>query len=275
MNKNNRKAKLRPPIKSHGGKYYLANWIIEHFPDDYKERTYVEPFCAGASVFLNKEPSSSEVINDIDEGTISVLKALRDEPKEFTTRLKRVRYTERAFKRAQNRWEKGFDDYVDHAINEFVLRRMSRGGLKKAFAWSDRQRGGQPGDVNSWKTMIEQLPAIAERVQDSIILNNCFKDVVKVWDEDDTFFYLDPPYLPSTRSEGSQQLYDYELSVDDHVDMLNFAKNARAKVIISGYSSPLYNRNLKEWKCEKRDVANHSSQSKTKQRRVECLWMNY
>ena len=236
---------------------------------------YCEPFCAGASVFLNKQPSCEEIISDADPGVIAVFKALRDEPQEFVTRIKRTRYTERAFKMAQNRSEKPFDDYMDRAVNEFVLRRMSRGGLKRAFAWSERKRGGKPGDLNAWETMIELLPLISERVKNANILSEDFVKIVKVWDEDETLFYLDPPYLHSTRSEGTTNAYEYELTVEDHINMLHLANNARGKVIISGYASPLYNRNLKEWTCQKKNVANHSSQSKSKERRVECVWMNY
>ena len=267
--------KMRPPIKTHGGKYYLSNWIIEHFPEGYEDMVYCEPFCAGASVFLNKKPSMEEVISDIDTGVISVFKSLRDEPQEFITRIKRTRYTERAFKMAQNRSEKPFDDYIDHAVNEYVLRRMSRGGLKRAFAWSERTRGGKPGDLNAWDTMIESLPLIAERIKNTNILSENFVQIIKVWDEDETFFYLDPPYLHSTRSEGATNAYEHELTVEDHISMLLLANNARGKVIISGYASPLYNRHLKEWNCKKKSVANHSGQSKTKERRTECIWMNY
>jgi len=237
--------------------------------------TYCEPFCAGASVFLNKERSCEEVISDIDAGVVCVFKALRDEPQEFITRIKRTRYTERAFKMAQNRSGKPFEDYVDRAVNEYVLRRMSRGGLKRAFAWSDRERGGQPGDLNAWETMAEMLPKISERVEGVSILEQDFVEMLKVWDEEETFFYLDPPYLHSTRSEGTTNSYEHEMSVEDHINMLHLANNARGKVLISGYASPLYNRNLKDWTCKKKNVANHSSQSKKKERRVECIWMNY
>lgn len=266
---------LRPPVKTHGGKSYLKQWIIENFPKNYQDMTYCEPMCAGASVFLNKEPSKQEMINDLDDGLIYVFKALRDEPKEFIDRLKRVRYTERAFKMAVSKSTQPFEDYLDHAVNEYMLRRMSRGGMKKAFAWSDRERGGQPGDVNAWETMLDELPRIAARIKNAVILNKTVFDVMKSWDEEDTLWYLDPPYLPATRTDGSTQVYEFEMTVDDHINLLNAAKNARGKVIISGYSAPLYNRSLKGWKVKKKNIANHSGQSKTKERRIECLWMNY
>ena len=271
-----KKSKLiRPPVKTHGGKHYLKQFIISIFPENYKELTYCEPMCAGASVFLNKEPSSEEVINDIDTGLIFIYKALRDEAKEFIDRVKKIKYTEKNFKDALERSEQPFDDYIDHAINEYTLRRMSRGGMKKAFAWSDRPRGGKPGDVNAWETMIEELTVISERVKNTIILNKSVFEIFKVWDEEDTLMYLDPPYLHETRADGSADIYKHEMTIEDHINLLNLAKTARSKVIISGYASPLYNRNLKGWKVKKKSVANHSSQSKVKENRTEVLWYNY
>lgn len=253
--------KVRPPIKVHGGKYSITNWIVENLPEDYEDLTYCEPFCAGASVLLNKNPSCDEVINDIDSGITSIFKALRDEPQEFINRIKRTRYTERAFKMAQNRSEKPFDDYVDNAINEYVMRRMSRGGLKRTFATK-----GVELDTANWESNVSSLPLIAERIENINIFNKSFIDVMKVWDEENTIFYLDPPALQSTRSQNSSQ--ENDLSVEDHMNMLQLAKNARGKVMISGFASPLYNRSLKEWKCKKKEAV-------AKEKRVECIWTNY
>lgn len=266
---------LRPPVKTHGGKWYLRKWIIDRFPKNYQDLRYCELCCGGATIFLNKEPSTEEIINDIDKGTISILRALRDEPKEFIDRLKRIKYTERTFVIARNRSETFFEDYVDKAVNEYVLRRMSRGGMKKTFAWSDRERGGKPGDVNAWNTMLKQLPAIVDRIKATVILNKKFQEIFKVYDETDTFFYFDPPYLPDTRSNGSKDVYEHEMSVEDHIDLLTFIRDARSKIMISGYTSSLYNKYLKGWKTAKKELANHSGQGKSKDRRIECLWWNY
>ena len=270
---------IRPPVKIHGGKFYLNKWVIEQFPQNYKELVYVEPFCGGISVLLNKERSEKEVINDTDDGLICLLKSLRDEPKEFIGRLKRVKYCENTFlgavRKAKN--EDETKDYVDKAVTEFILRRMSRGGMKKAFAWSERLRGGQPGDVNAWETILERLPAIAERLQGVIILCEDFRKVLDVWDEDNSLLYLDPPYLPTTRSEGSREIYEYEMSVEDHISMLNMLKSSRGKILLSGYLSTLYTRMLNKeiWRYKRKSMAAHASQAKTKTRRLEYLWMNY
>jgi len=57
---------VRPPVKLHGGKHYLAKRIIERFPP---HRIYFEPFGGAASVLLNKEPVEVETYNDIGRAT--------------------------------------------------------------------------------------------------------------------------------------------------------------------------------------------------------------
>ncbi len=50
-------AKLRPPVKRHGGKHYLAARIIEMIPSHIH---YVEPYFGGGAVLLQKPASLIE-----------------------------------------------------------------------------------------------------------------------------------------------------------------------------------------------------------------------
>jgi len=265
--------KIRPPFKCHGGKYYLCKWILGHLPEDYANCTYVEPFSGAASVLVNKEKSKLEILNDLDEKTIQIFRALRDEPKEFIRRLNIIKYRKESFDRFQKKSKIESDDYLDQAVTEFALRRMSRGGLKKNFSWSNRQRGGQPGDVNAWQTAIELLPVIAERIRGIHIFNKPAIEIIKVFNDHDTVFYIDPPYLHSTRSSTST--YSHEMATEDHVELANLLTASKGKVIISGYSSPLYKTLYTGWKCERKKVPNHASQQKTKKIKTECIWKNF
>jgi DNA adenine methylase len=266
--------KLRPAFKSFGGKFYLANWIINQFPDNYQQMDYLEPYCSGASVLLNKQlvtsPGGCEIISDLDVGVINVLRAIRDQPKELITKLKKVKYNEATFNKAQ---EDKSEDYLDKAVNEFILRRMSRGGLKKSFAWSDRERGGQPGDVNAWKTIIKLIPDISNRLSTVHILNKPALELIKVFNSENTMLYCDPPYLPETRV--SKNAYEFEMSEKNHIDLANILNNFRGKVILSGYQSKLYKKLYKGWKASKKVIANHASQQKIKPTQTEMLWLNY
>lgn len=266
---------MRGPIKCHGGKFYTSSWIISHFPRDYEKYDYIEPYVGGASVFLNKNRSQGiEAINDLDLGVIQIYRALRDEPANFINRLKRVKYCEATFKRIMKKSpHKNHKDYMDHAISEFILRRMSRGGLKTAFAWSERERGGQPGEINAWETILQQLPLISERLNRTYIFNENAISVIKAFDDEKTLLYADPPYLPDTRS--TTDAYEYEMDTDDHIILAESLNKFKGKVIISGYPSQLYKRLYKNWNTHKKKIANHASQQKKKEIKTEILWSNY
>jgi DNA adenine methylase len=274
----------RPPFKCHGGKFYSSQWILSFFPEGYENMVYIEPYAGAGSVFLNKKRSAEEGLNDLDKGVVDIFRALRDEPDVFTSRLKKLSYSEETFNLHLSKKE--FDDYLDHAVSEFVLRRMSRGGLKKHFAWSERLRGGQPGDINAWKTILEELPSIAEETKNAYIMNEKAIKVINVFNHSNTLVYIDPPYLPETRV--SQDIYTHEMDTDDHIELSEILNSFKGKVILSGYPSKLYKRlydNVKvltkdktqksKWRCERKIIANHASQCKNKEYKTEMLWLNF
>ena len=214
-----------------------------------------------------------ESINDIDLGVVQIFRALRDEPGHFIGRIKRTKYCEATFAKALAKKDATFKDYMNHAVNEYILRRMSRGGLKSNFAWSNRSRGGQPGDVNAWETMLEQLPAIAARVEQINIFNKPALEVIKAFNDPDVILYCDPTYLADTRATPSA--YEYEMSTDDHITLAEALNQFKGKVLLSGYPSTLYKRLYADWRCARKKIANHASQQSKKEMKTECLWMNY
>jgi site-specific DNA-adenine methylase len=150
--------KLRPPFKIHGGKAYLCQWIISNFPAGYEKLSYLEPFGGAGSVLLNKNQSVKEVYNDLHQPTANIFHCLTHNSAEMLQRIWNIVYSEGTFEAAK---EIGFQfGSTNSAIAELVLRRMSRGGMKKNFSWSKRLRGGRPGDLNAWETFKSALIAI-------------------------------------------------------------------------------------------------------------------
>lgn len=80
--------------------------------------------------------------------------------------------------------------------------------------------------------------------------------------------YLDPPYLHETRRSGHS--YPYELTKRDHGRLLGIAKDAPCDVMISGYPSRLYERELAGWGREEFKVMTRGHTVAT-----EVLWFNY
>jgi DNA adenine methylase len=80
--------------------------------------------------------------------------------------------------------------------------------------------------------------------------------------------YADPPYLMSTRS--GRKLYNCEMSDVDHRRLLRVLRTLKCRVIISGYSSPLYAKELKEW-----NAASFQTTTRGGRPVAEWVWYNY
>jgi DNA adenine methylase len=258
-------AQLRPAVKWHGGKAYLARRIIKHFGP---HGMYFEPFAGGLSVLLNKRPADIEVANDIDPGLTRFYPTLQDLPSALLERLAAVRYSLERFDRALLGVP---SDALDAAVRFLIRNRMSRGGMGRSFARSDRLRGGQPGDLNAWETSLAQLPIVADRLRQVILLNAPAVDVIQEHDAPHTIHYCDPPYLHSTRT--ARKTYAHEMTEDEHAELFEVLAVCRGAVLLSGYPSPLYDSHLAGWKRVAFDMPNHAGQGRCKQRRTEVLWV--
>jgi DNA adenine methylase len=86
----------------------------------------------------------------------------------------------------------------------------------------------------------------------------------------DWFVYADPPYLGSTRS-CKRAYYRHELFTEaEHERLLSVLTGLQAKVMISGYQSPLYSMRLSGWR-----TASFWTVNRRGKRVQEFVWMNY
>ena len=262
--------KLRPPVKWHGGKHYLASRIVREF---HPHETYLEPFGGAASVLLNKPPSPVEVYNDLDQRITRLFRVLRDSGDELHRRLCLTPYSEWEFQRAAEESE----DEIEQARRDFVRWRLSLGGRGDSFSFTKHRVRRRMADVVSGylSAIDEQLPLIIERLSTVQILCRPALEVIKKWDSDDTLIYADPPYLPSTREKSSREVYDCEMTVDDHRELADLLLTCRSKVVLSGYPSPLYEELYGSWRTVGFDIANHAAGGKAKSRKTEMLWLNW
>ncbi|HHG0831380.1 TPA: DNA adenine methylase [Klebsiella pneumoniae] len=81
--------------------------------------------------------------------------------------------------------------------------------------------------------------------------------------------YADPPYLHETRSSATR--YRHEYSVEDHERLLMRLRDLpdNVNVILSGYPSDLYERQLAGWRSKEFQAMTRGGV------RTEKIWMNY
>ena len=268
--------KLRSPFAWYGGKAYYASWIIENFPD---HRVFIEPFGGAANILLRKPISQVEVFNDLDSRLVNFFTVIREKElfEKLIIKMELTPYSREIFSELAQQEEPS--EPVDRAWWFLVRCRQAIGGLgmsklyTKSWAVSLRTRRSMAEPVSKYLSAIDGLEDIAKRFQTVLIENIPAAELIQKHDNDDVLFYCDPPYVPETRHQKKAATYAHEMSLDDHKQMLDLLKDAKAKVIISGYDCPLYKEELKGWHTKVLETK--SLMSNSGQKRQEIIWMNF
>jgi DNA adenine methylase len=260
----------------------MASKLVPLFPE---HRTYLEVFGGGGSMLFTKAPSPVEVYNDLDADLVNLFRVLRD-PKLFPD------FYNRAWLSPYSREEYDFcrqhlnddPDPVERARRFFVLARFSFSGIPgNSFGINiTASSRGMVEKASSYRNVLCYLPLIAERLSMVEIECRDFRRVLSLYDTEQTFAYLDPPYVPSTRKSGA---YRCEMTLEDHQELVELLRNLKGKAMLSGYPNELYDSlgwRRFEWETNcfaagRTRVSGLQGQGKAreKQKRVECVWVNY
>jgi DNA adenine methylase len=262
-------------LKTHGGKVYLADWIISYMP---KHIHFVETHFGGGAVLLAKDPDGiSEVANDICTPLMHFWSVLQSDRSfaELKRRLEANPFSEKRWNEVKH--EPWPDDPIEQAVWYFILVRQSRQGLQKDFATvvRTRTRRRMNDNVSAWLSAIESLPEVHARIRRVLLLNQDSRTVLKSQDGKQTLFYCDPTYLPETRVTTKD--YTHEMTPEQHVELLQDLAGIQGKFLLSGYRSKLYDDFAKQqkWRREEKLIPNQASGKREKELKTECLWMNY
>jgi DNA adenine methylase len=233
----------RPIARWHGGKWRLAPWITSFFP---KHRIYVEPFCGAASILLRKQRSHSEVISDLDGEIVNVFRVLRDptRARQLMDQICLTPYSRMEYE----------DSHLPHGdpieqARRTILRSYMGYGSVGATASSGFRTGSRLSGSSAamdWARLPDALAAVVERLRGVIIENRPAVEVLKLYDAVDALHYCDPPYLLNTRvvHSASNAVYRHEMSEDDHRELAETLHRLRGMVVLSGYASDLYDKEL-------------------------------
>lgn len=260
------------PLKRHGGKFFLATKIRALFPPHTR---YVEThFGSGAVLFSGDGEGVSEYANDLDRTLADFWFVLKETPDRMLRALWATPFSPDEFSAAMSNLTSC--DRVKRATAFFIRNRQSRQALGRDFATpTSRLRRGMNEQVSAWLSAVEGLPAFHERLKRVEVRCQDAVSLIKELDSPETLFYCDPPYLHETRSTTGE--YEHEMSKIQHEDLLKVLGGIEGKFCLSGYRSELYDDFATEgtWRRVDFDLPNQASSAKTKERKTECVWMNY
>lgn len=258
----------RRVLKYSGSKWNIAGDLVRLIPEHH---SYVEPYFGSGALLFNKQPTSIETINDLDSDVTNLFTCIQKDSQRLarlvmTTPFSREVYESQftgepeeiyasKFQRAAGFLVKCWQGYGFRTNGYMVGWRNDVAGRERAYALWD------------WYRLPGWILDITERLRCVQIENRPALEVIKRFDHENVFMYLDPPYLLETRT-GKQ--YRHEMTDADHEEMLKVVLQVKAKVMISGYESEMYNDYLCGW--HKKYFRSCAEQGRP---RREVVWMNY
>ena len=260
----------RVALRYYGGKWgshgRVADWVINHFPP---HDCYVEPFAGALSVLLRKPRSKIEFANDADGRIVNFFRVLRDEPAAL---VERIRLTPHA--RAELDLSNAIaDDPLEDARRVYVRSLQGRGGAARACnpGWRYEVRPVRGSRlIREWRGL-DHLYEIADRLLEVHLECGDALEIIPRLDRPATLFYIDPPYLASTRTHRwSRHAYRHEFSTEEeHRRLAEVLLAAEGIVVLSGYASELYLDLYGDWTTS--ELVSTKDGGKAG---LEILWLN-
>jgi DNA adenine methylase len=258
-----------------GGKFYMLDVILKLIP---KHEVYVEVFGGSAKVLLNKPLSDIEIYNDYDKRIANLFYIVAFKFDEFYEKINRLVYSraleKQFFEDFRNAKLKELGD-IDLAVKTYYLLRINFSAKinSPSFRVSYKHK---KNEAKIFFNSLFELEQIHDRLKNVIIECLDFRLLLnKVVHRENVFIYLDPPYY------NAEHYYEPDFSEQDHRDLLNILKQAKAKWLLSGYANPLYDEELKDFYRIEVSAVKHSygitmnNQAKERPKAIEVLWANY
>lgn len=250
-------------LRYHGGKWRIAPWVIGHFPP---HNQYIEPFGGAASVLLRKPRSRLEVYNDLDGELVNLFRVARDQGEALVQAVTLTPYARAEFQAARA----PSDDPVEQARRTLLRSAMGFGSNahNRATGFRGRHRVQSQNPVHDWRHFPEPLGAIIERLRGVVIEHANAFTLIDTYDAPETLFYIDPPYLFETRSDGEAD-YRFELDEADHIALAERLHTIEGAAVVSGYPSPLYDALYAGWHRFERAARSDGAHART-----EAIWLS-
>jgi len=165
---------------SPGGKTHIVKKLLRLVP---KHKTYVEPFAGGAALYWKKELVELEVLNDLDSEIAFAYNFIKNVTEDQVNKLNSMDWHGNKERFFRLRDSKVPSKPTERFYRFYYVHYHSYGGSRKSYGYKDMV----PSD---FKKLLKEK----ERLKRTKIFSSNANKVIKKFDSENTFIYLDPPY---------------------------------------------------------------------------------
>jgi DNA adenine methylase len=254
---------MKGVIPYFGGKSRLAKTIINNIPG---HTCYCEVFAGGASVLFAKEPSKTEVINDLDRDLVTLYRVIKHHPEELYRQYKFSLVSRAEFDREKQVNPDTLTD-IQRAARYLYLQKNAFGGHITGQTYGTSTTSSPRFNLLTLETTIERAWQRLINVQ---VECKDFRDLIPRYDRAHSFFFLDPPYwkIPG---------YKHDFKEQDFIDLAACLKNIKGKFLMTINDTPEIREIFNEFFIQETTLKYSMSpkpSSRAKQR-IELLISNY
>ena len=245
----------KSPLNIIGSKRETLPQILDLLP---YTNTFVDVFGGSGTVILSRNPCKLDVYNDRMSGACDFFRAIRDDPERLISQIELMPHSRELFQRFVT---DSHNDYIARGAIFYYLIQCSFGGRGQFFG---RVTQSKNTIIQKLYKNLEMFPAIHQRFKQITIENLDWKMCITDFDDYDTVFYCDPPYIDSN-------VYEHNIS---HQELCDTIFKCKGFVALSGYENDLYN--SFPWSGKHVfDVTNRITSDLTDRSaiRLECLWI--
>lgn len=241
------------PLVYYGGKSRDSQFILAQFPP---HDTFVDVFGGGGAITFAKYPSKVDIYNDL--GNVSnFYKVLRDFGDQLYNDLYYTPFSRQDFYECRDHMTEIIQSKLNNkTLTEGEMIEWARcwyTTIMQSFSHEEKATSWKVSKTvdltNGWNSHVDELPRFVERLRAVTIENLDVIQVLKLYDSEDTLFYLDPPYVAGTRGEGARGAYVIEMPIAKHKEMLDYlTTKLKGQAVVSMYAYPMYDEMLSGWR---------------------------
>jgi DNA adenine methylase len=207
---------------------------------------YIEPFMGSAALFFSGEQwANMEVLNDTNSDVVNFFRTLRQEPEELKRLISFTPYSREEFYDCLKIIRSKNEDNLTRAWAFYVT--VSQSIMNAAISWAGTAISTSD-EAQRRINREEILLQAAERLKKAIIDNQDYLYILNKYENKNSFFYLDPPYLSLKDDDMTRRAYrGAAFREEKHIELLEKITQMKGFILISGYQNALYDQKLKGW----------------------------